>query len=572
MNYKGKSVRLFVRLLSCLLILAFAIGSIGAQDEPRVLRIASTAEPPVLVDYLSISGLAWAANRIYALASWGMDESGSLIPLLVDEVPSLENGGIEHTAEGKTITRFRIADWAVWSDGTPITAADFVLVFDIMTDELTNRHQARFVSGLGVDSLTQGETEKDVVITFSGFNPAVIDAAITPLPNHVLRDLYEEALASGQGFDTLTDWVRAPSVANGPFVFAEWVSGSLLRFQKNENFWREVWFDELVINFYPDANVVRQIMANGEADFTTSISDPLQAAELVADNPQLELQTSFAGTRQELYMNVGPSGNPALKDVRVREAIAMAINRESIANDLFEGYTKVPRSYWDDTPYFNPNLEFTAFDPAAAAALMREAGWYDDDGDGIIEAHGVEGVEDGMPLTLRALSFSDAWGGPYSASMLVIQSDLNAFGIEVDVQLLPFATVSGTYDEGGLTRTGQYDLLVTAWGVGTDSVAQVNHWACNEIPGPDVPGGTNEMFYCNEEVDQLWEVLKSSLDENEVTEAVYRIQEILQEEMPTIFIVNLPSVAVMSANLENVERAPGTTQLYYNLDEWKFAN
>src|SRR5690606_31476037 len=162
-----------------------------------------------------------------------------------------------------------------------------------------------------------------------------VSAAITPLPSHMLREPYEAALAEGKGFDTLVDWLRAPTVSNGPFVFAEWVTGSYLRFVRNENFWHDVWFDEIVVNIYPDITVIKQGLGNGKADYTTSISNPLEAAELVAEYPNLAVRTTFGGVRQELYINVGPDTkeHPALRDARVRRALAMGINRQSVADD-----------------------------------------------------------------------------------------------------------------------------------------------------------------------------------------------------------------------------------------------
>ena len=82
-------------------------------------------------------------------------------------------------------------------------------------------------------------------------NPDVVNSAMVPLPNHILREQYETALAAGQGFDTLTDWLRGPTVSNGPVVFEEWVSGNYIRYVRNENFWHDVWLDELLDQLLP---------------------------------------------------------------------------------------------------------------------------------------------------------------------------------------------------------------------------------------------------------------------------------------------------------------------------------
>ena len=302
---KRQFARSILTILVSVMLLTIMVGVAGGQDEQRVLRLAYTQEPPILFDYFSDLGVAWNLMRIHSLPPWGRDGTGTVLPTLVDELPSEENGGIVHTDEGKTIVSFTLADWAVWSDGTPITAADFELVFDVSKDGLSNMLEFRFVNGAALDSVTQGETEKDVVITFSLLQPDWTTATFVPLPNHILREDYEAALADNRGMDTM-EWLRAPVVSNGPYVFAEWDSGSFIRYARNDNYSGDVWFDEVVISFYPDNTVIKQLLVNGETDWTFAIPI-LEAQELVAENPDvLALDTFFSGGRMELRFNQGP--------------------------------------------------------------------------------------------------------------------------------------------------------------------------------------------------------------------------------------------------------------------------
>lgn len=571
MNSRRNVLRSFIPLLIVILLLSMMMGTVSAQDQKRVIRSASSSEPPVLIDYVSASGFAWAFSRIHAHEAWGLDQEANLIPLLVDEVPSAENGGFVHTDDGKTIVTFKIADWAKWSDGEPIVADDFKIVRDIMTDGITLSHAARFVRGAPVESLEQGDTDKDVILTIAQPVADVISTAIMPLPNHVLREQYEAALAEGKGFDTL-DYVRNPSVSSGPYILSEWVSGSFLRFVRNEFYHVPGWADEYVVNIYPDATVVQQVMANGEAEITSSLNDPLLAVEFVAENPNLDVTMSFSGSRLELHINHGEGAIPAMRDLRVRQAMVLGIDRQSIADDLFDGLTKVSRSYWDTTPWYNPNLEIPTFDPEAAIALLREAGWYDEDGDGTAEAHGVDGVEDGTPLKLRGFSYSDGWGGPYSATALAVQDMLGDIGMDVDMTLMLWSAIAAPRSEGGVRNLGDYDIILGGRGTGTESINQTKWWACADIPGENLESGNNYQFYCNPELDTNWDTVATSLDEQERLDAVYRIQEIMNDDVVSIFIVDLNSVLVRSKSLENVEYAPGGNTLYYNINEWQIAN
>lgn len=201
---KGHWLRVMLIVLISSLLLSVVVGAASGQEERRVLRLAYTQEPPILFDYFSDLGVAWNLMRIHSLPPWGRDGTGTVIGTLVDELPSEENGGVVHNLEdGKTIVSFTLADWAIWSDGTPVTAADFELVYDVSQDGLSNMLEFRFVNGAALDSVTQGETEKDVIITFTFLQPDWTTATFVPLPNHLLREDYEAALAEGRGMDTM---------------------------------------------------------------------------------------------------------------------------------------------------------------------------------------------------------------------------------------------------------------------------------------------------------------------------------------------------------------------------------
>ncbi|MBK8021994.1 MAG: hypothetical protein IPK19_11350 [Chloroflexi bacterium] len=558
----------FFMLLSLLFLVT--TGALYAQDAaPRVLRIASLTEPPGLVGYVDVRGAAIYFNEIYNLPPWGLDDLANPIPILVEEIPSIENGGVVN-ADGKTTVSFTIADWAVWSDGEPITAADFILPFDMMNDGISIMIANRFANGAAVESVAQGETEKDVVVTFAAPQPDITNTWVMPLPDHALRPLYETALAEGKGFDTLTDWIRAPQVGNNAFVFAEWVSGSFLRFTRNENYWKDVYFDELNIAFYPDPTVLAQTLATGGADMATGL--PLiESMDFVAMTPTMEVLTNFTGTRIELQLNLGETGHPALKDPRVRQALVMAIDRQSLSDDLFNGLTHAPRSYWDGTPWFNPDTPFIDYDPEGALALMREAGWYDDDGDGILEAHGVDGIEDGTPLQFRSNTYSDAWSGPYRNTQLALQDMLTEFGIDVEISEQPFGTLQASFTDGGILPTGQFDIHVAGWGVGVSKIAQPNQWACEEIPSEAVPAGINFNGVCYPEMDAQWAKLSTELDPAARQEAANWIQNFMAEENFMVFLVGMPDAIVKSTALENVRFGQGNTR-FFAVNEWSISS
>ncbi len=564
---KAFSGFILATLLSLLLIMT---GVISAQDEPKVLRIAMTQEPGIIIDYFTDLGVSWTHTHLHSQHPWGVDKDGNVIAQLVDELPSEENGGISLTEDGKSVIKFTIADWAVWSDGTPITAEDFILVYDIATDGLSNVVIFRFVNGAALDSVVQGETEKEVVITFSQAQPDWISAGYYPLPAHILREPYDAGIADGIGFDdSQVEWLRAPEVSNGPFVFAEWQSGSYIRYVRNPNYWDDVWFDEVIVSLYADSSVVKELLVAGEVDWTF-VLPVLEAIEFKAENPEMNLLTGFSGGRMELQFNFTENRHPALADVNVRKAIAMAIDRQFIVDELYEGQTEIPKSFWYGTPWYYEGTPQIEYDPEGAAAMLAEAGWTDDDGDGVLESHGVDGVEDGTPLALTAATYAGGGFSEYQDVLLTVQDFLKEVGIDVSITEYQVNVMHSSLTDNSPFSTAIHDLYVLGWGVGTDTIDQIELWGCASIPTEENPTALNGAGICYPEIDELWNVLGTSMSAEERQEAANEIQTMIANEVLMVSMVNLNDAFVTSPNLIGGDWGRDGSP-WYNVAEWQLA-
>ncbi|MBK8022798.1 MAG: hypothetical protein IPK19_15525 [Chloroflexi bacterium] len=556
-----------LRILFALILLVVLVGSVQAQDSPRVLRLGFTEEPDMLIDYTSNTLLGWSMFRLHSQPQWGTNQNQELVPILVDELPSLDNGGVVVNDAGQMVIRFTIADWAVWSDGTPITAADFILPYTISRDGVSQVLGYRMLGG-SAGTVEQGESEKEVVVTFDVPNPDWQYAAIVPLPAHILQEQYEADLASGIGFEQ-NAWIRQPTVSNGPFVFAEWVTGSYLRFVKNANYWKDVWFDEVVLNFYQDVSVLEQLMIAEELDMTRYILPASRAAELAEQYDYLDVHTSFGGVRLELEYNMGPNGSPALKDVRVRRALGMGIDRQFMVDEIYAGVAEVANTWWSGTPWANPDAEMLPYDPEGAIALLREAGWYDDDGDGVAEAHGVEGVDDGTPLELSATTYSDIQH--YQDSLLYVQDALSQIGVGVEITLHQISEIHGSFTNNGILATGAHDLNLIAWVPGVATVATFGPYYCTDFASEENPFGLNGLQVCNPEVDELWTSLFTELDQEARNAAANRIQELMAAEVQTQYLVNILYATTYNTALEWDASDVSDFTPWLNIAEWRRA-
>ncbi len=554
----------WVRILLILSVLA-VFGIAQAQDA-NILRIGMTEEPDMLVDYTSNTLVGFGMFRLHSQPQWGTNENQEVVPLLIDELPSFDNGGITITDDSQMVIRFTIADWAVWSDGTPIVADDFVLPYQMANDGISQILAFRMLGG-NAGTVEQGETDKDIVITLAAAIPDWQYAAIVPLPAHILRAQYEADLANGIGFEQ-NAWIRQPMVANGPFVFAEWVTGSYIRFVKNPNYWKPVYFDEVILNFYQDVSVLEQLMIAGELDYTRYILPASRAAELVASNDSLALRTSFGGVRLELEYNMSATGNAALKDLRVREALGMGIDRQFMVDNIYAGVAEVANTWWSGTPWANEEARSLAFDTEGALALLREAGWYDDNGDGVAEAHGVEGVDDDTPLVLTATTYSDIQH--YQDSLLYIQDALADIGVSVEITLHSIAEIHGSFTNNGILATAAIDLNLIAWVPGVATVGTFGPYYCTDAASEANPFGLNGLGVCNERVDELWTLMNTSLDQAEREAAADEIQVLMADDVQTQYLINILYAVTYNTRLEwtNTDTSDLTPWLY--LSDWHF--
>ncbi len=280
--------------------------------------------------------------QLWNCSAWDFDENNNPQLVLAKEMPSGENGGI--SADGKVIT-IKLREDAVWSDGTPLTADDFIFTYKMTVDPantVASQHPYdKIVSVEAPDKYT-------VVTTFAEpFAPWQTSIWKSILPAHVLQPVYDK-----DGNINSADWNRNPTVGCGPFVLDKWESGSFARFIVNEKYWLgRPKLDEIFIRFVPDDASQIAALKTGEGDLGTFIS--------WSDVPDLEaagiaILQANSGYNEGFYFNLGEKGHVGLKDVKVRQAIAYGIDRESIVKDLLLGGTPVTSTDWEKTAYADP--------------------------------------------------------------------------------------------------------------------------------------------------------------------------------------------------------------------------
>jgi peptide/nickel transport system substrate-binding protein len=477
--------------------------------------------------------------------AWEFNQQNEAFPKLVTEIPSMDNGGI--SADGKTITMTLRSDVA-WSDNTPLTSADFKFTYEMAIDPKNTVSSAYPYDK--VESMDTPDPQTVVIHFIDPFAPWLAWFWHGILPAHILQPVYD-----ADGTLDNAQWNRAPTVGLGPYVFDIWESGSYARFVKNENYWGEpAKIDEIFFRFVPDDAAQVAALQAGDGDMGAFI--PYNDVPTL-QNAGISIVIEPSGYNEGMFLLINAErGHPALLDVRVRQAIAMAIDRVSLNRDLLLGLTGVPASFWDSLPFYNnPPLENYPYDPVAANALLDDAGWVDSNADGVRDKDGVELI----------LSYGTTIRTIRQDAQAVIQQELAQVGIKVETQSFDSDLYFSGYGEGGPAATGQIDIMEWSDGPGFPD-PDIYYWLCSEIPTDEYPSGTNWFFLCDEELDRLIQLQATQVNVEERQQTISQINQIFHDQVYWLGLWQDPDVWAVGPRIQNVKFS-GVTP-FYNVTEW----
>ena len=518
--------------------------------EKKVAKFIWTQEYDTLSPLYTNMWFVSVIYPAYLCSTWLFDDQNNAIPYLVTEIPSAENGGISE--DGRTIT-LKLRDDITWSDGEPITSADFKFTYDmIMAD--SNAVNTR--SPYDLIEMFETPDERTVVVTFTDpFSPwlALLFSGSTNgtpiVPAHILQPVFD-----AEGTLDTAEWNKAPTVGCGPFVFEEWQSGSFARFVANDNFWLgRPKLDELFFQFVPDdASMIAALVA-GDGDVGTFFA--------YSDVPELEnagvtILNSYSGYNEGWYINMHPEkGNPALKDQRVRQALAYAFNRQKLVDDLLLGLTGVAATDWDNSPWVDPSIEPYPYDAEKAKALLAEAGWTDTNGDGTVDKDGVELI----------LKYGTTNREVRQDTQAVAQQDLAAVGIGTDLQSYDSDLFFQGYQDNGPSANFSLDIIEYSDSPDfPDPNATV--WLCSEVPSDENPAGGSPTGLCDEKLDGLFKLQATQVDFAERQKTFYEITKYIFDQAYWIGLWEDPDLFGFSDRLTGVKMSGATP--FFNISEW----
>jgi peptide/nickel transport system substrate-binding protein len=528
--------------------------------EPKTALITFFEEPDTMNPFYSGMWFAQLAYDFQLLSLWQIDDTGQWNTELALEAPTADNGGI--SADGLTLT-IKLREDAVWTDGTPVTAHDYVFTVDMIMND-GNAVQSRYPFDTFVESIKALDDYTLEIVMNAPYAGWWVGFDVPFLPKHVLQPVFD-----AEGTIDNADWNRNPTVANGPFVLKEWEAASHIILDANETYWRgRPVLDQIFIRIVPDDEAQMAAIKAGDSDIGAYMTaadkpdmDAIDHAELVSVSGGWVESWFFNLIDEDLAAaNDLTPGHIALQDKKVRQAIAMAFDRWEVNDQLFYGLYRIPQAFWYDSPYEDKSLEPWPYDPDAAAALLDGAGWVDTNGDGTRDKDGVELV----------LHYATTAGNENRESIqLIVQQQMAQVGIGIRIENYSYDVIWNGYGDDGPVAKGLYDIA--EWSTAPTDLPDPNDatFLCSEIPSPDNPAGGNWGGVCIEELDDLFAQQAVTIDLNERVALFSEIQEIFKDEVFWLGVRTDTDFWSLNTNMINVKFSG--VDSFWNVYEWDVA-
>jgi len=438
----------------------------------------------------------------------------------------------EITPDGKQYT-FHLNPKATFSDGTPVRASDVLFTLKKIVDPASEAAQ---IAG-GFDKLDLAATrvvdDHTIVVGFKE-----ILASHLMQFNNVLT-LPEHVYAHG---DFRTGWTDK-AVGTGPYTLVRRVPGKEVVLRRRPDYWGpKVYIDEVLFKVINDDKTAWGAMQRGDIDETYISSDVWQ---MESRRPDLQKSIDFRRF-YTLNYNFVPWNNrhPILGDKRVRRALAMCIDLQSVINNLYHGTARAMNGpFTPDEWAYNPDVPVIQYNPLEAQRILSSIGWVDTDHDGVLD-------KGGKPLKFDMLII----GGNTASSPFgqLFQSELKKIGVQMNiVPLDPSAFMQRV-------MSGNFEATMLAWDLDPDPdpfpLLHSSQFA---------PRGQNFVFYSSPEADKLIDAERTQLDIKKRIPIFRRLHEVLANDQPYTWTLQVSSKWAVNKRLRNVNESKG-----WGLDLW----
>ena len=516
---------------------------------------ASILNPILAADAASFDILGWFFPGLL-----GQDPfSGAIVPTEMAESWDVSEDGLVWT--------FHLQDGVMWSDGEQVTADDFKFTYDAIASDLVETPRKANLDNIEsievLDPLTIRVTYGEVKCD------ALNNLSLGWLPSHLYAEDFSDVM------DTPLN--EAPAVSAGPFVFNEWTRDDNATVLRNDTYWKGAPnMDGWIYKIVPDPGARLAQLQTGELDLIGVQPEQLTTVQL---DSSLNLHTFKDDGYSYIGLNLANPENPQagqdeegnlieqdphpiLGDLAVRQAIAHALDYETIISKVYlgQGYqiasNVLPAVGWAHDPSIQPY----AFDTELAARILEAAGWTDSDADGVRECNGCTTAEQGATLKIKLQT--NAGNTTREDLGALVQDQLNSIGFDIQFEAIEF----GTLVQELLGQT--FEMVIIGWtGLGTDPNDDSFWHSKFDTPG----SGFNFVSYQNARIDELLEqgVSVPGCAPEDRAPLYQEIQQIIHDDIPYVFVTGSVGNTGYSDKFNGID--PGPWSFYHNIQTWSLA-
>lgn len=540
------------------------------------LRLLYWQAPTILNPHLAAGPQNYEAARLVYEPLLSYDNEGKPTAQfgLAEEVPTVENGGV--STDGKQVT-WKLKKNVLWSDGSQFTADDVLFTWKYATDKATAASSAQNYS-----DISDGEKIDDYTVRFTLKN-----SSPTPYSSFTGRFgmiIQKKAFEDYMGSKAKDAPANTRPIGTGPFAVTEFKPGDVITFQANPNYRdpAKPCFHDVVLKGGGDAaSAARAVLQTGDADYAWNLQVPAEVLKGLASGSNGELVSALGNSVELIYFNMtnpDPSlgekrsepdqPHPFLSDIRVRQALALGIDREAIeqlygGRDLAGKATcniiNVPPAMVSTTKF-----EFCDYDLDKANRMLDEAGWMRGS-DGI--RHKVVNGNDTQMKILYQTSTNEV----RQKIQQIIKQGWEQLGVSVEIR----AVDSAVFSSAGPTSPDNAshffaDVQEVAPGASAPGDTQfLRNWTCAAIGTRDSGWtGRNLPRWCDKNFDLIVAKIATELDPAKRTELMRQANDAVVNAYFAIPLISRTVVAGKSKTLNGILPNPWDSDLW-NLVDWK---
>jgi peptide/nickel transport system substrate-binding protein len=468
----------------------------------------------------------------------GFQYAGSLVqydPKTLESVPDSAKGWT--ISDDKLTYTFTLRDDLVWSDGTPMTSADYKWTFD---QAVKPENKYPYISNLQEIQSYEAPDPRTIVVKLK--EPIVVGIetadAVTPLPKHVWEKLdWSDPQKNPQ--------IMAPTIGSGPYLLKEWQKDSRAVFVANEKYYDgRPLIDTVTYRIVPSSEIAYQMLKTGEVDYASFTPENYADAKKL---PNVTVYEWWPAAASWMYLGFNLR-RPPLQDVEVRRALAHAIDRDAIAEHVMLNLARPTYSAFTPSSWvYNPDVPRYDFDPEKAKSLLDQAGW----------KAGAGGIrqKDGQPLKLKVI-FGPNTSKTAERVVTVAQQAWGDIGVQVEVTGMEW----GTYLAQLRGEPFDWDVNFGVWSSTIEPHFMNQIWREDSIPS------LNAGAYVNKRVEELFNQGVREFDREKRKRIYQEIQTILSTDAPYVFLTFNLSYVGINSRIGGIE--PTSIGIGYNRERW----